>query len=48
VRAARGVSIIGVGIGVAASALTPWCSPAMSTTDLTTLDPATATALFAA
>jgi uncharacterized protein with von Willebrand factor type A (vWA) domain len=46
--AARGVSIIGVGIGVAASALTPWCSPAMSTTDLTTLDPATATALFAA
>ncbi len=46
--AARGVSIIGVGIGVEASTLAPWCFPAISTTELSTLDHATAAALFAA
>lgn len=45
---ARGVSIIGIGIGVDASTLTPWCAPVTSTRDLATLDAHTATTLFAA
>ncbi|MBZ0236378.1 MAG: VWA domain-containing protein [Deltaproteobacteria bacterium] len=44
----RGVSIIGVGIGVDVSRLAPWCSPATSTSELSTLDPTTAATLFAA
>jgi uncharacterized protein with von Willebrand factor type A (vWA) domain len=42
-----GVSIFGVGIGVPAIALEPWCSPAISTSELATLDSATANVLFA-
>ena len=45
---ARGVEIFGIGIGVSASDLAPWCTAATTVTDLASLDAGTANLLFAA
>jgi hypothetical protein len=41
------VSIFGLAIGISGDALAPWCDEAHGVTDLATLDPAVANALFA-
>jgi uncharacterized protein with von Willebrand factor type A (vWA) domain len=46
--AALGVTILGLGIGVEREWLAPWCDEVHVVTDLSTVDDASATALFAA
>ncbi len=46
--AALGVTILGLGIGVEREWLAPWCDEVHAVTDLSTVDDASATALFAA
>ncbi|WP_242343660.1 vWA domain-containing protein [Anaeromyxobacter terrae] len=46
--AALGVTILGLGIGVEREWLLPWCDEVHAVTDLSTVDDASATALFAA
>ena len=46
--AALGVTILGLGIGVEREWLVPWCDEVHAVTDLSTVDDASATALFAA
>jgi Mg-chelatase subunit ChlD len=46
--ATLGVTILGLGIGVEREWLVPWCDEVHSVTDLSTVDEASATALFAA
>ena len=43
-----GVSILGVGIGIDAAALKPWCDEASAVTDLDRIDETTAEILFSA
>ncbi|BDG08652.1 VWA domain-containing protein [Anaeromyxobacter paludicola] len=45
--AAMGASIFGLAIGMPGAALSPWCDEAHGVTDLATLEPAVASALFA-
>lgn len=45
--AALGVSIFGLAIGISGAALAPWCDEAHGVTDLATLEPTVANALFA-
>ena len=44
--AARGVSVFGLAIGMPGSVLAPWCDEAHGVTNLQTLEPAAANALF--
>jgi Mg-chelatase subunit ChlD len=46
--AALGITILGLGIGVEREWLAPWCDEVHAVTDLSTVDDASATALFAA
>jgi uncharacterized protein with von Willebrand factor type A (vWA) domain len=46
--AALGVTILGLGIGVEREWLIPWCDEVHAVTDLSTVEDASATALFAA
>jgi hypothetical protein len=45
--AGLGVNIYGLAIGISGEALAPWCDEAHGVTDVATLEPAVANALFA-